>query len=202
MASMPRDPLRDRGEPDSAAPADPFLTEALRSALQTVLAEQTFSQPPARPAPAANEQDQRKPPAWRGQIGQIVGTVLVAAVACLGVYTYVRVGEEQARNRSQVGQLRAEVGKLRPQMVRKDEFTSRELAIHALLYDVEVNAREERKHWQESITELKEARADTRLQVRDLKDESRRAAARVQKLEERLNKRPGPTTPEEKKGGR
>jgi len=191
MNSMRPDPSAATVGPDRPAyPVDARLVDALRAALLAVAHEQ----PPAQDSAAPPEKPESRRPAWRGQLTQLIGAILVFAVAVLALRTYLRIGEEQGRNRSEVGKMRTDVGKFRPQLLRKDEFTSRDLAIRALAYEVEANHHEEMKGWQESVTDLNQTLQQVRQQTRELKDETRRAADRLDKLEQRLNGRqqPGP----------
>jgi hypothetical protein len=178
--------------PAPGSTVNPDLVAALRTALQTLALEQSTHAPgePSR----EDHPDDRKRPGWLGQIRQLIGVILVVSTAFLGIFIYIQLGEDQARHKSEIGKLRGELNKMRPHMLSKDDFTSRNLAVHALISGVEADNQAADTRLQRTIkapaTTLEEVNRRIRGMQDDLKDANKRLA--VLEKHDKASKPPQP----------
>jgi hypothetical protein len=187
----------EAGKPDGPpANLDPRLTQLLCAALQTIAVEQN-----RQSGPAPNEKKkEKKPSALWSQRWSIFGALLVTGASVASLFVYHQLGEQMAANRSEAGSIRRELGQYRPQFVRKDEFSSRNLAIHALLQDTQSKTKAAMDANRERFQEHKQGLRDYSLQVKELGGEAKRFEERLAVREKREGIVP-PTVPDNQPKG-
>lgn len=122
---------------------------------------------------------------WRRVRGLVVSSmtiglaVVVSSSMIFGVYSYTRLGGEQNELRGEIGKVRSEVTRMRQQLVRKDEFSSRTLAAHALMKEVESATNAARDASIDRLNEQKLALGELKNATGDLKQELTRLRTRL-----------------------
>ena len=179
------------------------MTEVLRSVL-TALAREQNGEAAAPAAPAVEEKKEeqkeeqkaeKKPSVVMAWIGTAVGPLLVSGVAVIGLLQYKQLGGEMGKNRAAAGELRRELGQFRPRFVRKDEFNSRNLAVHSLIQDTESKSKAALDSARERFQGHKQDLRDCGLQVKELQYEVKRFLDRLAAKEKREGVTPPPPTP-------
>jgi hypothetical protein len=172
---------------------DPQLIEALRAAAAALAREHdlTTGSPPGQPGHDTGARKAGKKTAIRAQLWQFAGALLFSAAAATGVIAYLRLTDEYLAIRGEIGKVRRELGLVRIESVRKDEFHSRSLAAHALIREAEATTR--------ATTEIAAQRSEQQQQnlaeLRPRLDDVRREAERLRERLSAREKRPGGAKP-------
>jgi hypothetical protein len=192
------DPRDGAGVPPAAA-LDPRLLEALRSAL-TVIAQEGHA---AGPTPEPFNEGPKAPrrgrfPSLRGQFWPIALALFLSGAAALAIVSYLHLGAELAGTRKEIGQARREMGLLRTGQVRKDEFSSRNLAAHALLREVEANNRAAVDSSGDRFQEQKQALNELRANLKEVQKGAEQLQDRLKARQKRRGTKPSPVPAKEK----
>lgn len=160
------------------------VAERLHAALSAVVAN---GAPAAADEKHAAKKEESKsdgniPAFWR-----IFGATLLSVAAMVAVTLYIQVS-------NQLGTVRGELNSLRDQahdLVRTDDYNSRNLAIAATIKEVQASSAAAMEFWKERALALER-------QTTALQEENKRTDREVQKLRERLavlENRPGEVKP-------
>jgi hypothetical protein len=162
-------------------PPDPQFVEAVRSVLAHLASEQHPTDAPLADPTSKNAKtdEAKKPrrvslPSW-----QLVGALLVVVVAFVGMFIYMRLTRDLGSSRKELGRLRRELGLLRTEVVRKEEFNSRNLSAHALIREAQLSGRMAADAGLQRQQEQNEALAELRLLLEDLQRDAKRFRERL-----------------------
>jgi hypothetical protein len=176
--------------PAAGSPAGPAvqfdreLTEHMSAALQSLVRPQA-ALPAKAPAESHGKKAEKAPSAWRAQFWSIVGALLVTAAAVTGLFAYKHLGDEMGQTRSETSKLRLELGQFRAQFLRKDEFSNRNLAVHALLQDTESKVKAAMGVCKDRLQDHKTALRESAQQVKELRFDVKRFEERLAAREKR-----------------
>jgi hypothetical protein len=170
----------------------PELIEVICSAVVALVLEQQLAKStPAEPVnPSEKNKGQSKWASLRAQFWQIVLALLVSGTAFAGVFVYMRLTADFSQTGKELRGVRRELGLVRYELVRKEEFNGRHLAAQALIREIEANSRVGSERELQKLLDEKQKLAELRLRLKDLKRE-------VERLGEQLSprdKKPGDNT--------
>jgi hypothetical protein len=197
---MERTPLDQAGANNHAAErgeaADPRVVETLRAALSVLAGQQGGAK---EEKPEARKTRPEKPPTV-SVFWELCTAALFSVASLVGLTLYTQMANDVNGLNSSVNMLRERTN----DMVRKDDYTSRNLAVVATLKEVQASNKEALAHYKERLQAqerlLKEAQARFEQQVKDLEREVLRLRERLAALEPR-DKPPEVATPKGKRNG-
>jgi hypothetical protein len=178
------------------ADLDPRLIEKLRSAVAALSRGQgPGGPPPEGAAPDGAKQEEKKPARDWGQFVQIACALVLTGASALGVLVYMQLTAELNQTRADLARVRLEMGLVRNQLVRKEEFSSRNLAAFALTRDAELKTKTASDA---SLRRLEDHRQSVEKQLERLEKLRAKKAGlekRIAALEKRQSEAPPPTSP-------
>jgi hypothetical protein len=165
---------------------DPRLLDALRAALGALIREGSTGG--GAPVGAVDVQGdppeaKTKPSAARGVYWLLIAALLLGGAAAVGVLVYERLTADFAHIRSELGELHRELGLVRTELVRKDEFNGRHLAANAMIREADASSKRAAESEAQRLQEHQQSLADLRLQLKDLQRDAERLRERLRARE-------------------
>jgi hypothetical protein len=174
-------------QPENAV--DPRLVEMLRSAL-AVVAQQQHKAEEEKEKKAAHPREDTTPLFWK-----LCSAALMSVAAMIAVTLYNQLS-------SSVGSLRNELHSLRERsgdLVRKDEYNNRNVALAATIQRVEANNKANLARWEKDIQKAENQQhrtaSDLRLEIKQLERDLQHLRERLSALE---REGPAPANPKKK----
>jgi hypothetical protein len=169
---------------------DPRLLEDLRAALAVLAGERRTAAGLVGGPPKPG-----RPAEVRGRWWHYGLVLAVSGVAVVGVLAYTRLAADFRAIKRDLGQMRTELAPLNKRQVRKADFDRRNLAAQALLWEVGANNKAAVETSADRDQEQKQALAELRASLQDLRRERGRLGERIAAQRKRLGiKHAAPST--------